>query len=169
MSSRTVRRVAAWAALGIWMGVIFWFSAQPATVSSELSGGVIEQVIGSITPGFADLPAGEQEAVVASWQTVVRKGAHVSEYAVLGILAWLALGGYLSRLRLRAAAAAGIGLLYAASDEIHQIFVPGRGPGVVDVLIDFSGVCIGVALAAGATALWRGHQANEKSKTKKSH
>lgn len=146
------------------MGLIFWFSAQPATVSSDMSGGVIEQVIGSITPGFADLPAEEQAAVVASWQTVVRKGAHVSEYAVLGILTWMALSGHLARRWVRTAVAAGIGLLYAASDEIHQIFVPGRGPGVVDVLIDFSGVCIGVALAAGATALWRARRVNKIGK-----
>ena len=32
-----------------------------------------------------------------------------------------------------------IALIYAISDEVHQIFVPERGPGVKDVLIDFLG------------------------------
>ena len=155
VSGRTVRRILAWAALAVWMGIIFWFSAQPAAVSSAMSGGVIEQVAAKVTPGFSELSTAEQAAVVESWQTVVRKGAHVAEYAVLGILLWAALSGHVVRRRIRAAVSAGIGLLYAASDEIHQMFVPGRGPGVADVLIDFSGVCIGVALAAGITALWR--------------
>lgn len=158
MSSRTARHILAWAALAVWMGIIFWFSAQPAAVSSAMSGGVIEQVVGKVTPGFSELSTDEQAAVVASWQTAVRKGAHVAEYAMLGVLLWVALGGHVARRRIRAAVSAGIGLLYAASDEIHQIFVPGRGPGAVDVLIDFSGVCIGVALAAGITALWRRRQ-----------
>ena len=79
----------------------------------------------------------------------------MTEYAVLGVLCWIAATGWFPRRRIRAAVAAGVGLLYAASDEFHQRFVPGRGPGVLDVGIDFTGVCIGLALAAGVTALWR--------------
>ncbi len=40
-----------------------------------------------------------------------------------------------------------IGLLYAISDEIHQAFIPGRGPLVSDVFIDFSGVIMGIFIA----------------------
>lgn len=155
MTGRNVLRVLSLLALLSWMAVIFWFSAQTAETSSAMSGGLIEQVAEAITPGFSALPQEEQTAVVDQWQTVVRKGAHMTEYAVLGILAWIAMSGWIDRRRLRAAVSAGIGLLYAASDEFHQKFVAGRGPGVLDVGIDFAGVCIGLALAAGVTALWR--------------
>ena len=36
-----------------------------------------------------------------------------------------------------------IGIAYAISDEIHQIFVPMRGPVITDVLIDAVGVLLG--------------------------
>ena len=39
-----------------------------------------------------------------------------------------------------------VGVLYASSDEIHQAFVPGRGPMLTDVLIDTSGVVTGIIL-----------------------
>jgi VanZ family protein len=47
--------------------------------------------------------------------------------------------------------ALGVCMLYAASDEVHQIFIPGRGAQVKDVLIDSAGafVGIGIALALG--------------------
>lgn len=38
------------------------------------------------------------------------------------------------------------GALYAASDEFHQLFVPGRSGQISDVLLDSAGVCFGVLL-----------------------
>ena len=46
----------------------------------------------------------------------------------------------------RIAISAIIGLLYAISDEIHQAFIPGRGPQIGDVGIDFAGVIIGILI-----------------------
>ena len=155
MTGRWLFRVLSLRAVLGGLAGICWFSARSADDSAAMSGGLIEQVAGAITPGFSELPTEQQTAVVNQWQTVVRKGAHMTEYAVLGVLCWIAATGWFPRRRIRAAVAAGVGLLYAASDEFHQRFVPGRGPGVLDVGIDFTGVCIGLALAAGVTALWR--------------
>jgi VanZ family protein len=69
---------------------------------------------------------------------VVRKVAHVTEYAVLGAL--------LVRATRRELPAFLLGVAYAASDEIHQHFVPGRHATPVDVAIDAVGVALGVAL-----------------------
>lgn len=69
---------------------------------------------------------------------VVRKVAHVTEYAVLGAL--------LVRATRRELPAFLLGVVYAASDEVHQHFVPGRHATPVDVAIDAVGVAIGVAL-----------------------
>ena len=69
---------------------------------------------------------------------VVRKVAHVTEYAVLGAL--------LVRATRRGIPAFLLGVAYAASDEVHQHFVPGRHATPVDVAIDAVGVALGVAL-----------------------
>jgi VanZ family protein len=69
---------------------------------------------------------------------VVRKVAHVTEYAVLGAL--------LVRATRRELPAFLLGVVYAASDEVHQHFVPGRHATPVDVAIDALGVALGVAL-----------------------
>jgi VanZ family protein len=78
---------------------------------------------------------------------ILRKLAHVTEYAVL-TLCWIrAMAGLGIGRDLRGAVLAGIGLtlLYAATDEFHQTFVAGRHGTPVDVLID----SIGMAIAAG--------------------
>jgi VanZ family protein len=83
------------------------------------------------------------------WDTVLRKGAHMTEYGLLWFAWWRALG-----FRHRGAAAA-IALAYAASDELHQHFVAGRHGTPVDVAIDAAGIAIAVALAE-----WQRRRAN---------
>ncbi len=75
---------------------------------------------------------------LGTWDLVLRKVAHLSEYAVLGAL--------LQRALARPRLAIVIGGLYAVSDEIHQHFVRGRHAAWYDVVIDTVGVTIGVIL-----------------------
>jgi VanZ family protein len=96
------------------MGVIFTLSAQP-----DLSSGL----------GTFDL--------------ILRKAAHMTEYGLLLFLLWRPLRTIASD-RAALAAAFVIGVLYAASDEWHQSFVEGRHGTPVDVGID----TVGMALAA---------------------
>jgi VanZ family protein len=70
------------------------------------------------------------------WDTVLRKGAHVSEYAILGALLYRALGVE--------ALALAVGIAYAATDEFHQHFVRGRHASPIDVGIDAVGVALGM-------------------------
>ena len=81
---------------------------------------------------------------LGGWDLVLRKLAHAAEYAILGALLVRATG--------RAGPAFGLGVLYAASDEIHQTFVTGRHGTPVDVAIDAVGVAIGIALWQSARA-----------------
>ena len=79
------------------------------------------------------------------WDFILRKMAHMVEYAVLYMLSYRALSNSLDgqpkkKLMLVSAAFA---VLYACSDEIHQSFVPTRGPSVRDVMIDSVGTFIG--------------------------
>jgi VanZ family protein len=78
---------------------------------------------------------------LGTWDTILRKAAHVTEYAVLCWLWWRAFE------RRRLLLAAGIALAYAATDEVHQHFVTGRHASFLDWLIDGVGVGIAVALA----------------------
>lgn len=71
------------------------------------------------------------------WDLGLRKAAHLTEYAVLGALLARALPEL---------AALGAGIAYAATDELHQYFVPGRHGSLLDVGIDATGVLAGVLL-----------------------
>lgn len=64
------------------------------------------------------------------------KAAHFGAYAVLGGL--LAFAAHRSRLPVGFAIV--LGVLYGASDEVHQMFVPGRSPDVLDWAADAAGV-----------------------------
>lgn len=92
------------------MVVIFALSAQP-----DLSSGL----------GTADL--------------ILRKIAHMAEYGLLVFLWWRALRTRTAG-RVAVAAAFAIGLVYAASDELHQSFVEGRHGTPVDIVIDTVGM-----------------------------
>jgi VanZ family protein len=81
---------------------------------------------------------------LGGWDLVLRKIAHAAEYAILGALLARALG--------RPGVAFALGALYAASDEVHQLFVPGRTGSPVDVAIDALGVLAGVLLWERALA-----------------
>jgi VanZ family protein len=74
------------------------------------------------------------------WDTILRKGAHMTEFALLCWLWWRAFG------HRRLALAAAITLAYAATDELHQHFVTGRHASALDWLIDAAGVAVAVAL-----------------------
>lgn len=140
-----MKKAAAWALCAVWMGVIFIMSAMPGDVSGAQSG-MITRLIASVLvllPGGGRIP---QDTV----HLLVRKGAHMAEYAVLFAL-------YRRALRLSGARRPGMTALvmcaaYAATDEMHQGFVAGRGPSPVDVAIDTAGAAAMWAVMAG----WEG-------------
>ena len=84
---------------------------------------------------------------------LIRKSGHLSEYAVLALLvlraARLSLQPLVTGWSWRATAAAlAISASYAATDEFHQSFVPGRTASLADVGIDTAGAVAALALAA---------------------
>jgi len=101
------RALTVWLPVLAWAAVIFVFSSIPS-----LSSGL------------------------GTWDTVLRKGAHITEYAILGLLLYRALE--------REALALAVGIAYAATDELHQHFVSGRHASPVDVAIDAVGVSLGM-------------------------
>lgn len=125
-------------------GTIFYMSGEPATESGARSSTIAESIVKLFDPGFAALTDTEQAAMLSSADHILRKVTHFCVYAALGALLFLyslcfAAKPYAHILRALLAAA-----VYAASDEIHQSFVPGRGPAVTDVLLDSAGALCGI-------------------------
>lgn len=80
------------------------------------------------------------------WELLLKKGGHLAEFAVF---AWLLMRALQNPARVGARAylwSLGITILYAASDEFHQWFVPRRHPSPIDLTIDAAGA--GLALLA---------------------
>lgn len=143
-------RVVIWSSVAgilavIWMCVIFSFSAQTKEESSVVSEGLSYRMV-STTGLLFHLHIDEEQirAIAEAIERTVRKGAHMTEFA---ILAWL-LYGWLCRWQItrprRVCTAAVLAILYACSDEFHQLFVKGRSGKIGDVLIDSAGVVLGM-------------------------
>lgn len=134
-----------WLPVILWMGFIFTMSTSLGTAehTSRFIGPLLRSLLPGASPDMIDLA-----------HFLIRKCGHLTEYAVLALLlrrafrASLPSGGTRGQafaLALLVAAA------YAATDEFHQLFVPGRTPSLGDVLIDTTGAFVALALAAA----WR--------------
>lgn len=131
----------------VWMCVIFAFSAQTDEESSVVSEGLSYQMVDS-AGFFLHLHLGEEqlEKIALSIENAVRKGAHMTEYAILAILIFLWIGRWEMTVLRRSGLSITAAALYACSDEFHQLFVAGRAGCVRDVLIDSAGAVLGLAL-----------------------
>lgn len=148
-------------ALVLWCVVIFMFSANNADESNKQSNAVFNAVIEFVNPVYDSLDTTAQAEYKDTVTFIIRKLAHFSEYALLGILAFINLA-MVKKIRYRGLFAAVFSCIYASSDEIHQLFVPGRAGQVRDVLIDTSGAVAGILLAILIRKIWL------KSREKKS-
>jgi VanZ family protein len=85
------------------------------------------------------------------------KLAHLLVYAVLGAFYMLPLsGGRIAGITGRTAGAALLlSFLYGLSDEVHQMFTPGRSPDILDVVADTAGASLGVGAVAVLALLSR--------------
>lgn len=135
----------------IWMAVIFSFSAKSSRESSNESLFVGKTVGRIFIKNFKEWDTKEQEAFAEKIEYPVRKTAHATEYAVLGILLiqrFQYQSGWNGRRKI--VIAWGMATLYAVTDEIHQIFVPGRACMATDVMIDSGGAMAGILLITAA-------------------
>lgn len=121
--------VLSWCAVAVICAVIFLFSAQPADTSSEQSSRIIDWLVRVFGVQFTDF--------------LVRKAAHISEFAVLALVSSFAFVYSFGSVK-KVWFGALFSLIYSVSDEIHQIFVPGRAGQVRDVFIDSLGIVVGV-------------------------
>ena len=130
-----------WIAVVLWMAFIFYLSAQVAEQSNNVSTGITEiiiEVVETVVP--------EKELDIKTVNHFVRKNAHFFTYFMLGILVVNALAASGVKGFKGIAIAFLICVLYAVSDEVHQLYVPGRGCQITDVLIDSGGALAGISL-----------------------
>ena len=87
-------------------------------------------------------------AAINTIQLVIRKLGHVTEYAILAALLWRAVRGAHWRVKLWFSFISVwcACVIFAASDEFHQSFIPSRTPSMHDVAIDTCGALIGLAI-----------------------
>jgi VanZ family protein len=157
------------------MAIIFQFSSAGREESGEFSEGLTRKVIRLLYRDFEDRPTEEQQIILQKAHKFIRKAAHFSEFGLLGFLSaclLLVISAVFRKLKLwlTLTAPAVFTLLYAISDEVHQIF-SGRGPRVTDVLIDFSGAVCGILLVHGIAYLIacgkKGSKYNDKKKRRR--
>lgn len=127
------------------LGFIWGNSLLPANLSSAFSDWIKKLLM--LGAEVVPVPEGEVD-----W---LRKAAHFTEFAALGgLLAWRFAMEQRNHLR----DAVLCGALAACADETIQFFVPGRAPGIWDVVIDTCGVTVGMLLLHFGYLLWRKHQ-----------
>ena len=127
--------------LGI-MVVIFYLSSQPAEQSDQLSMSFTAALLEVFLQN--DLNESEHTVLIINYNEIVRNAAHFFIFSFLGLFMHLLLLS--KKFKKPILFSIIIGLIYAISDEFHQIFVPGRGAQIQDVLLDFSGVIGGVSV-----------------------
>lgn len=108
----------------LWMAFIFNMSSENGDQSSNTSGQTIENVL-SVVPEFEKQPEEVKKDVISNLQFVVRKSAHFIGYMILGILVFIFICQF-EDINKKFIISWIICIIYAASDEIHQLFVPGR-------------------------------------------
>ena len=127
---------------GLWCLLIFMFSANDAETSSAQSSAITDVCIDVFVSDYKEMTETEQKSLYDKLTFYIRKSAHFTEYAVLGVLVFWCLYKLQDK-RLRTACAAVLGSLYSATDELHQLFSDGRSCELRDMLIDTGGVLVG--------------------------
>lgn len=127
---KKIRIIVSWMPVLFVMGLIFRFSSQVAYESAQTS--------------FSLLLFIENLLSVTFDHALLRKLAHAFEYFVLSSTIFFAM--HISFGRIRPVFTVVLSTFYGITDEIHQIFVPGRACMAFDVFVDMCGATVGVLM-----------------------
>ena len=125
--------------------VIFIFSSQNGEKSSDVSGSFVRKII-EILPGTEELSENEKEQLIEKLQFIVRKGAHFTIYTLLGIFIMGFMNTFIISQKKKILFSFLFGIIYATTDEFHQLFSSGRTAKILDVVIDTLGVGFGILI-----------------------
>lgn len=137
----------------IWMGVIFMFSAQVSDESKSSSNKVTSAVVNTvISIKKENISEEKRQKIIEDKTFIVRKTAHFTEYFILGLILILYLQTKEKLTTKYIILAIIFCVLYATSDEIHQLFVDGRSCKIIDILIDTCGSSLAIL---GFTSIYK--------------
>lgn len=136
--------------------LIFGFSSQNGEKSGNLSGNIAEFILRRVH--YNDIENKEQ--ILERTENIIRKIAHFSIYTLVGFLLMSFISTYNLEENKRIIISLCVGVMYATSDEIHQLFVSGRSGQITDVILDSMGVLLGIVLVLTVI------EVNKKIKTK---
>lgn len=152
------RQLAAGILLVGWMIAIFCFSAQPSEESTQLSGRVGYRVVDTADKVFRmEWSMQEMLFLAEKLDFPIRKAAHMTEYAILAVLSFVFYGTMEKKEKQCYLFALATAVVYACSDEIHQLFVPGRSGQIRDIGIDVAGAVIGLLMLLAVRKTYRNH------------
>lgn len=123
----------------MWMVLVFAFSSQNGEKSQKTSGYLTDKVVQMIIKVKPNMNIKELRENISF---IVRKIAHFSIYFIGSILIFNFLSTFSLKLKEVILLTTILGVLYAVSDEIHQLFISERAGQIRDVLIDSAGVII---------------------------
>lgn len=131
----------------LWLGfnlVFIWGNSLLSAEASAAFSQWVKEMLAFLLPS--------DDGVLQGGHGLLRKIAHFLEFCSLGLcLGWL----FAMVKKHPVAIPLACGVATACIDETIQIFVPGRGPGILDVLIDTLGVCTGLALLYAAYYVYK--------------
>lgn len=125
----------------LWMISVFLFSNQASVESTTTSGNFITHFVTFFNSYLSEEKIQE---IVNILQPIVRKLAHFSLYTLGGILIATFFYTLKSKVVYVKSYSIALGSIYACTDEIHQLYVPGRSGEIRDILIDTVGIIFGV-------------------------
>ncbi|MBR5516047.1 MAG: VanZ family protein [Clostridia bacterium] len=131
------------------MAGIFCFSHQTSNESGNISKAVAEKVYENVDLTPERFEYKNDTWLLAHYEYLMRKIAHLLLYIGLGVLFTVAISEYTRKGMNIFIISISLGIIYAISDEIHQYFVPGRSFLIKDIIID----SVGIITGAGVTLL----------------
>ncbi|HOJ10987.1 MAG TPA: VanZ family protein [Clostridiales bacterium] len=134
-----------WLVVLFYMTMIFYFSSQDGTKSHNVSAGLLGYIKLAVSL-FSERFLEFFSYTGKNYEFFLRKTAHFTEYFVLSLLFYKTM--IVSNIRAGKSIVITLAFcfLYAVSDEIHQIFVPGRAFALRDVIIDTLGAAFGLSV-----------------------
>lgn len=138
-----MKKILSYFLLVFWLSVIFYFSNQSGTISSSGSGGIIYNILNSIYNIF-NIDTQNLSYITEILHNPIRELVHVMEYFVLGILTLNCLKQ--NNVDKKVLITIMFCFIYSVTDEIHQMFVPGRTFEYYDIIMDNLGAILAVTL-----------------------
>ena len=138
-----IKRLLSMVLVIVWMVIVFYFSHQQGEGSGNLSRNIAIKTI-EIIDIRKNIAEESKKEIIKVLEPIIRKLAHLSIYIVGGMLICNCVMQFISKDVISIMLSSLIGITYALSDDVHQLFVAGRSGNIKDVVIDSLGVFIGV-------------------------